>query len=144
MEPKAMSAEPRLSSGSAAERYEALLRISEALPSCSESEELARVLADQLHGVIPFDHLIVLVLNENSDEVQWHAWARETSSLQHERLEESPLWQVYNSPEMLVIADWTSDERYQRQTSEAVERTIGSVVCVPLTTQSGRLGTFGI
>ena len=139
-----MSAEPRLSSGSAAERYEALLRISEALPTCSEPEELARVLADQLHGVIHFDHLIVLVFNENSDEVQWHAWAKETSSLQHERLEESPLWQVYNSPEMLVIADWTSDERYQRQTRGAVESTIGSVVCVPLATQSRRLGTFGI
>jgi hypothetical protein len=106
MEPKAMSAEPRLSSGSAAKRYEALLRISEALPTCSEPEELARVLSDQLNGVIPFDHLVVLMLKENSDEVQWHALGKETSSLQQGRVEESPIWQVYNSAEMLVIADW--------------------------------------
>src|SRR6187397_2151546 len=112
MEPKAMSAEPRLSSGSAAERYEALLRISEALPTCSEPEELARVLTDQLNGVIPFDHLIVFVFNENSDELQWYALGKETSSLQHGRVEESPIWQVYNSPETLVIAHWDSDERY--------------------------------
>jgi len=144
MEPEAMSAEPRLSSGSAAERYEVLLRISEALPTCCEPEELARVLADQLNGVIPFDHFIVLVFNENSDELQWHALGKATSSLQDGRVEDSPIWQVYNSPEVLVIADWDSDERYQRQTKGTVESTIGSVVCVPLTTRSGRLGTFGI
>ena len=98
-----MSAEPRLSSGSAAERYEALLRISEALATCSEPEELARVLADQLNGVIHFDHLIVLLFNENSDELQWHALGNDNSSLQYGRVEESPIWQVYNSPELLVI-----------------------------------------
>jgi formate hydrogenlyase transcriptional activator len=146
MEPKAMSAEPRLSSGSAAERYEALLRISEALPTCSEPEELARVLADQLKGVIPFDHLAVLRLKENSDEVQWHALGKETLSLPPARIEESPIWQVYNTQETVFIADWNSDERYphRKQGGGAVGSHIGPVVCVPLTTPRRRLGTFGI
>jgi formate hydrogenlyase transcriptional activator len=83
-------------------------------------------------------------LKENSAEVQWHAFGKETSSLQLERVEDSPIWQVYHSPEILVIADWDSDERHLRQTKGAVESSIGSVVCVPLTTPNRRLGTFGI
>jgi formate hydrogenlyase transcriptional activator len=146
MEPWAMSAERQLSSGSAAERYEALLRISEALAGCSEPEELARVLADQLSGVISFDHLVVLVVNENSDEVQWHALGKEKLSLPPGRIEESPIWQLYNTEETLHIPNWRSDERnaHRKQEAGGVGGNIGAVVCVPLITLRCRLGTFGI
>ena len=50
------------------QRYDAVLRISEALSACSEPEELARVLAEQL-GHISF----VLWLKENSNEIEWRA-----------------------------------------------------------------------
>src|SRR5262250_638393 len=52
MERWAMSTDLRLASGSASQRYEALLRISESLSACCEPEELSRVLANQLDGVI--------------------------------------------------------------------------------------------
>jgi formate hydrogenlyase transcriptional activator len=146
MEHWAMSAYRQSSSRSAAERYEALLRISEALPACSEPEGLARVLADQLNGVIPFDHLDVLSLKEKSGEVEWHAWGKGALPLPNGRIEELPIWQVYNSQKPLHIADWDSDERFPRlkQRVGAVGANIGSVVCVPLTTPRRRLGTFGI
>src|SRR5690349_6677989 len=98
-----MSTDLRLASGSTAERYEALLRISEALSACGEPEELSRILADQLNGVIHFDHLHVLVLKENSKEVEWYAWGKGplpllwdkgTGPLQN--FEDLPNWQVYN------------------------------------------------
>ena len=67
-----MSPEPQLALGTDAERYEALLRISEALSACGEPEELARVLADQLRELISFDHLDVQIFKEDSNEIEWH------------------------------------------------------------------------
>ena len=141
-----MKTDLQLASGSTAERYEALLRISESLSACSEPEELSRVLADQLNGVIHFDHLDVLVLKENSKETEWHAWGKGQVPLPNMPIEEQPLWQVYHSQEPLHIVDWDSDERFPRlkQWADTVGLDIGSVVRVPLTTPHRRLGTFGI
>jgi hypothetical protein len=110
MERCAMSTDLRLASGSASQRYEALLRISEGLSACCEPEELSRVLADQLDSVINFDHLDVLVLRENSDEIEWHAWGKGSVPFPDAPIEELPTWHVYNSQEPLHIADWNKDE----------------------------------
>ena len=141
-----MSTDMRLASGSASQRYEALLRISEALSACCEPDELSRVLADQLDGVINFDHLDLIVLKENSDEIEWHAWGKGPLPLPDMPIEELPIWRVYNSQEPLHIADWDSDERFPRlkQWAATVGVNIGSVVRVPLTTPHRRLGALGI
>ena len=141
-----MSSHPQVVSESTAQRYEALLSISEALSACSEPEELARVLADQLDGVIHFDHLDVLVFKENSKETEWQAWGKGPVCLPDLPIEELPLWQVHHSQEPLHIVDWDSDERFLRlkQWVSTVGLDIGSVVRVPLTTPHRRLGTFGV
>ncbi|HEY7184128.1 MAG TPA: sigma 54-interacting transcriptional regulator [Blastocatellia bacterium] len=141
-----MSTELRLASGSISQRYEALLRISEALSACCEPEELSRVLADQLDGVINFDHLDVLVLRENSKEIEWHVWGKGSVPLPDAPIEELPTWHVYNSQEPLHIADWNKDERFPRLKVWAgtIGVNVGSVVRVPLTTPHRRLGTLGI
>ena len=43
-------------------RYAAVLRISEAISACSDPQELATILADQLIDFLSFDHLDVMVL----------------------------------------------------------------------------------
>jgi len=141
-----MSTEMQFASGSTAERYEALLRIAEALSACSDTQEMARALADQLNGVIHFDYLDVLGVKENSDEVEWHAWGRGALPLPDGGIEELPIWHRYYSEEPLHIADWDSDERFPRlkQLAATVGARIGSVVRVPLTTPRRRLGTLGI
>jgi formate hydrogenlyase transcriptional activator len=146
MEWWAMSAGMQHASGSAADRYEVLLRIAEALSACSEPEEMARALADQLNGVIHFEHLDVLALKENADEVEWHAWGKGALPLPDGRIEELPIWHLYNSQETLHIVDWDNDERFPRlkQWAATVSPSIGSVVRVPLTTPRRRLGTLGI
>ena len=141
-----MNTEMQLASGSTAERYEALLRIAEALSACSDTEEMARALADQLNGVIHFDYLDVLAVKENSDEVEWHAWGKGALPLPDGAIEELPIWHLYYSQEPLHIVDWDSDERFPRlkQWAATVGVRIGSVVRVPLTTPRRRLGTLGI
>jgi hypothetical protein len=71
-----MSTDAPIPPGTNTQRYEAVLRISEALSACRQPEELANTLADQLSEFLPFDSLDGLVLKENSQEIEWHAWGK--------------------------------------------------------------------
>jgi hypothetical protein len=52
-------------------RYEALLRISEALSLCTEPEDLTRILSEQLCEFLDFLQFYIVVYKENSTEVEW-------------------------------------------------------------------------
>src|SRR6266446_2497679 len=141
-----MSAELQLALGTDAERYAALFRISEALSACGEPEQLARVLADQLRGLISFDHLDVLILKENSSEIEWHEWGTKPAAFPDLPVEETSSWHVYNTQEPCHIADWNANDKFPRlkRILENSGTKIGSVIRVPLTTPHRRLGTLGI
>jgi len=141
-----MIPEPQLALGTDAERYAALFRISEALSACGEPEQLARVLADQLRGLISFDHLDVLILKEDSTEVEWHGWGTEPLVFPDLPVEETSSWHVFRTQEPLHVADWNADGACP-QLKRLLENgglKIGSVIRVPLTTPHRRLGTLGI
>src|SRR6267378_6304718 len=141
-----MSSEPQLELGTDAKRYAALFHISEALSACGEPEQMARVLADQLRGLISFDHLDVLILKENSSEIEWHGWGTEPLAFPYLPVEETSSWHVYNTQEPCHIADWDTDGKFPRlkRLLEKGGLKLGSVVRVPLTTRHRRLGTLGI
>jgi formate hydrogenlyase transcriptional activator len=145
-----MSTELQTESGTGAQRYEALLRISEALSTCREPEELTRVLADQLRELIRFDYLDVLVFKENSNEVEWHVMGNGQfapwPAYPDVPIEETAGWHVYQTQEPLYIADWNAEERFPRlkQLLEKRGVKLGSAIRVPLTTAHRRLGTLGI
>jgi hypothetical protein len=52
-----MSVDARTVSASNSDRYEAVLRMTEALSTCREPEELATTLADEIGKFLHFDHL---------------------------------------------------------------------------------------
>src|SRR5882757_3769818 len=141
-----MTPEPQLALGTDAARYAALFRISEALSVCGEPEQLARVLGDQLRGLISFDHLDVLILKENSSEIEWHGWGTEPVAFPDLPVEETSRWHVYNTQEPCHIADWEADGAFPRlkRLLEEGGLKVGSVIRVPLTTAPRRLGTLGI
>jgi len=141
-----MSPEQQLALETDAQRYGALCRIAEALSACGEPEKLARVLADQLRGLISFDHLDVLILKENSSEIEWHGWGTEPIAFPDIPVEETSSWHVYHTQEPLHVADWNTDDTFPRlkQLLENGGAKIGSVIRVPLTTPHRRLGTLGI
>ena len=129
------------------QRYEAVLRISEALSGCQKPEELARFLAEQLGQVLPFEHLDVIVLKENSTEIEWHAWGKGPVPVPDLPVAKLLAWHVYNSQEPLHITDWSTDERVPEElkhVAETIGMKIGSFLLVPLTTPHRRLGTLGI
>ena len=130
-------------------RYAAVLRISEAISACSDPQELASILADQLIDFLSFDHLDVVIFKEKSTEIEWHAWGKGPLPLPDVPQEELPEWDVYNSQEPLHIRDLSKDERFPllKKLGAALGvdvESIGSVVRVPLTTPHRRLGALGI
>jgi formate hydrogenlyase transcriptional activator len=128
------------------QRLEAVLRISEAVLACRDPEALAKVLADELDAVLPFDHLDLLVFKENSRDIEWRSWGKGPWNVPDVPVEELPAWHVFDSQEPLLIVDWKKDERFPRLKQSMATKGIdlGSVLRVPITTPHRRLGTLGI
>jgi formate hydrogenlyase transcriptional activator len=128
------------------QRYDAVLRISEALSASTRPEELTKILAEQLGQVIPFEHLDVVVLEENSNEIEYHVRRKAALPVSDLPVKQLLTWHVYNCQEPLHITDWNSDERLPEELKDAARRVgvdVGSVLLVPLTTPHRRLGTLG-
>jgi hypothetical protein len=70
-----------ISSESDSQRYEAVLRISDAIAACREPEELARTLADEIGKFLHFDHLYFIVVKENSKEIEYLVWGKGPTTL---------------------------------------------------------------
>jgi hypothetical protein len=71
-----MGTDPIIAPQSDSHRYEAVLRISEAIAACREPEELATTLASEIGKFLHFDHLYFVVLKENSKEIEYLVWGR--------------------------------------------------------------------
>jgi formate hydrogenlyase transcriptional activator len=125
-------------------RYEAVLRIGEAIASCREPEELAKTLADQIGKFLHFDHLYFVVVKENSEEIEYLVWGKGPLPLPDLPIEEMPWWEAVRSRDPQHTADWDREERYPQFKEWAKKIGLGSGLRVPLTTPHRRLGVFGI
>src|SRR5580700_4847810 len=131
-------------------RYEAVLRLSEALSQCREPEELTRILSDQLREFLEFLQFYIIVYKENSAEVEWAVVGREknlVAGYADVPVEQRPSWQAYSTQEPFHIHDWNSDERVTTRLKEGIAAlglNVGPLVFVPLTTPHRRLGALGM
>ena len=131
-------------------RYEAVLRISEALSACREPEELTKILSEQLRQFLDFLQFYIIVYRENSSDVEWAVIGSEkslTNAYADVPIEHRPSWRAYAAQEPFHIADWDTDERVpprlkQGIASEGLE--VGPLAFVPLTTPHRRLGALGM
>ena len=95
-------------------RYEAVLRLSEALSLCQEPEDLTKVLSERLREFLEFLQFYIVVYKENSTEVEWAVVGREkslVSAYADVPVQERPSWQAYTTQEPIYIGDWNTDER---------------------------------
>jgi formate hydrogenlyase transcriptional activator len=137
-----MDTNPIIESNS--QRYEAVLRISEGLSTCQQPEELAATLADEIEKFLPFDHLYLGVVKENSKEIEYLVCGKGTVPLPDLPIEELPIWEVVSSRDPLHIVHWDAEERSPRFKHWAKEIGLGSGVSIPMATPHRRLGSFGI
>src|ERR1700756_3555463 len=125
-------------------RYQAVMRVSEAIAACREPDELARTLADEISKLLRFDHLYFVVLEANSSQIECLAWGKGPLPVSDLPMEDTPTWHAMASNEPQHTADWDIEERYPRFKPWAKKLGLGSSVRVPLTTPHRRLGVFGI
>lgn len=126
------------------ERYDAVLRISEALCTFCEPEELAKSLASELDQFLQFDHLYLIVLKHNSKEVEYRVCGKGGVTVPDLLIEELPVWEVISGPDRVRTVYWEAEERSPRFKQWAEEVGLGSGVSIPLTTPHRRLGALGI
>ncbi len=139
-----MGTDPIIAPQCDSHRYEAVVRISEAIAACREPEQLATTLADEIGKFLNFDHLYLVVLKENSKEIEYLLWGKSPIPLPDLPMEELPTWAAINRGDPQHTADWDAEERFPRFKEYAKKIGIGSSIRVPLITPHRRLGVFGI
>jgi formate hydrogenlyase transcriptional activator len=126
------------------ERFDAIVRISEALCTSCDPEELAKRLANELDQFLVFDHLYLAVLKENSKEIEYRVCGKGRVPLPDLPMDELPIWEAISRPEAVRVVDWDAEERSPRFRRWVKEMGFGCGVSIPMTTPHRRLGTLGI
>ncbi|HLX44286.1 MAG TPA: sigma 54-interacting transcriptional regulator [Bryobacteraceae bacterium] len=127
-----------------AERYQMLIRVSQAIKSHRDSNELFRALTTELHKVVAFDGIYCTHYDEVANKVQWR-WSETSSGV---RLPDFPpqetmtLW-VYQHQQPLVIHNLDQETRFPRLVEFLKGQGIQSTCALPLTTGRRKLGSFG-
>src|SRR6201998_3073370 len=139
-----MGTDPIIASQSDTRRYEAIVRMSEAIAACREPEQLATTLADEIGKFLNFDHLYLTVLKENSKEIEYLLWGKSPIPSPDLPMEELPTWAAINSRDPQHTPDWDTEGRFPRFKEYAKKIKFGSSIRVPLITPQRRLGVLGI
>jgi formate hydrogenlyase transcriptional activator len=128
-------------------RYEALIRLAEAIRSHSDEGDLFRTVADELHQVIPFHGF--LQVGPAGNWVQWHSeekldtWREEMASLLRAiPKEESIARWVHQNQQPVVIRLDDRETRFRLVIDHLKKIGIRSLCALPLSTAHRRLGSL--
>jgi formate hydrogenlyase transcriptional activator len=130
------------------QRYEALIRVSQAIGAHREPKDLFRAMATELHRVVQFDGIVVAQYDEASNEILWNAC--EVCSQQGPvsppdiPADETITKWVYERQEPLVIPSLDQETRFPRMIAFLKEKGFQSVCALPLTTVHRRIGTIAV
>src|SRR6266849_6094645 len=126
----------------AAERYEALFRVSQTLISIRSSEELFRLLAHELRAVVNFYVMGVGIYDENAHQIRLTSYGEPGVPLQVPQFapEETFTWWVYQHQQPLIIPSLDAETRFPAVAEMLKNRGVRSVCVLPLTTVHRRLG----
>ena len=128
-----------------ASRYEALIRLAEAIRSHQDEKDLFRTLANELHRVVEFDGL--WHFDGAANRILWHFVEPYDSKLEARRLEAVPkeeklAWWVYRNQQPVVIRLNDQDSRFPLRHDRLASVGLNSVCVLPLSTAHRQLGTL--
>ena len=130
------------------ERYEALIRVSQAIGAQRNPKDLFRAMAKELHRVVQFDGLVVAQYDEASNEIVWNTC--EVCSHQGPvsppaiPADETITKWVFTRQEPLVIPSLDLEIRFPRMVAFLKEKGFQSVCALPLTTVHRRIGSMAV
>lgn len=127
-------------------RFETLVRVSQLIGAHRDPKDLFNVLADELHGVVQFDHVGVSVLDR--DSTIWHDYFLDMESRSALVLEdggvreETLAWWVYEHQQPLLTSTDEVNPRNEWLHAKLKRRQIRSICTLPLTTAHRKLGAI--
>jgi formate hydrogenlyase transcriptional activator len=130
------------------QRYEALLRATNAIGTCSDCDAAADMLLKTLLEVVPFDYLQLVAFENASKAVGWHLLY--TNGRRHNVpeadvvLDDTPIAWVHESQQALVTVDWREETRFAKHGEFLNELGIASSCVLPLARGKRRLGALSI
>jgi formate hydrogenlyase transcriptional activator len=131
---------------SAATRYESLVRVSNAIGTHRDPQELFGALVRELHRVVRFDYICVSIRDEKSNTFHRHSVDAETEiALAPDpelAMEESDAWWVYQHQEPLVTSLETHDAQFSKFQKILKKYGVQCVCTLPLTTAHSKVGTL--
>jgi formate hydrogenlyase transcriptional activator len=145
MSPAASSLETMPFEGQPAPRYEALIRLGEAIRSHPDEKDLFQTVANELREVVQFDALFQL--DGTANWIQWSFVAPYTHKLEAQRLEPIPkantvaLW-VYRNQEPVTVRVTDKDDRFPQMLNRLAKLGLSSACVLPLSTAHRKLGSL--
>jgi len=131
---------------SVAARYEALIRVSQAVSALREPKQLFEVLVNELRRVIEFDGIGVAQYDETNNSVQWHVSIRcdepTLSPPKNCARKESMTCWVFENQRPLVIPFVDRETRFSETIEALKKHKMQSVCMLPLTTVHRRIGSI--
>jgi formate hydrogenlyase transcriptional activator len=128
------------------QRYEALLRATNAIGTCSDCDAAADTLVKQLLEVVPFDYLQLVAFESDTKTVAWHLLY--SNGRRHDVpeanvvLEDTPIAWVHESQQVLVTADWKAEQQFAKHGKFLNELGIASTCALPLARGERRIGAL--
>ncbi len=130
------------------QRYEALLRATNAIGTCSDCDAAGDVLVQALREVVPFDYLQLIAFENDTRTVGWHLLyangARLRLPLADVVVESTPVEWVHESQQALVTPDWNEETRFAKHGESLNNLGIASTCVLPLARGQRRLGVLSI
>ena len=129
-------------------RYEALIRVSQAVSAYLEPRKLFDVLVDELRRVIEFDGIGIAQYDETTKAIEWHVsiHCNEPNPVVKDKCAQSETmtcW-VFQNQRPLVIPFLDEETRFPDTIEFLKKNNIQSVCMLPLTTVHRRIGSMFI
>ena len=130
-------------------RYLALLRAANAIATSSDCSSASDLLIKELREVTPFDSLHLVAFDKSSKAACWSVLEAngnriDSLTLDLSSLQDSPIQQVHDSGETLVINDWSEESRFTEYGRFLAGFGIASTCTLPLTGGTRHLGVLSL
>src|SRR5208337_4449103 len=130
------------------QRYEALLRATNAIGTCGDCDAAGDMLVQALRDVIAFDYLELVAFENETRTVAWHLLysngTRHSRSAKDVLIEGTPIEWVHESQRPLVTGDWNEETRFPKHSECLSELGIAATCVLPLARGDRRLGVLSI
>ncbi len=130
------------------QRYEALLRVTNAIGTCTDCDTAGDMVVKALREVIHFDYLQLVCFENDTRAVSWHLLyangARQSLHPADVDVEGSPIAWVHESQQTLVTPDWNAETRFAKHAEFLNELGIAATCVLPLARGERRLGVLSL